>query len=58
MVENAVSEGRLVPLLDEHVRYEAGIFVVYPQSRYTSVNVRCFVDFLVAYNHPTATLME
>lgn len=49
MVEDAVSEGRLVPLLDEHIRYEAGIFVVYPQSHYTSVNVRSFVNFLVTH---------
>lgn len=49
IVEDAVGTKRLVPLLDEYIRYQAGIFVVYPQRRHTSVTVRSFIDFLVTH---------
>ena len=50
MVDDVLSDGRLIPLLDEYAHYEAGIFVVYPQSRYVSVNARSLIDFLVAHS--------
>jgi DNA-binding transcriptional LysR family regulator len=41
-----VRAGRLIPVLTEHTRREAGIYAVYPSRRHLSAKVRVFVDFL------------
>lgn len=38
--------GRLVPILDDRVIRDGGIYAVYPHRRYLPVRVRLFVDFL------------
>jgi DNA-binding transcriptional LysR family regulator len=44
-----VKAGRLETALDEYRPEEAGIQIVYPQTRHVSPKLRAFVDFLVAY---------
>lgn len=45
--------GRLVPVLEEFVVEEGGVYAVYPHSRHLSSKVRAFVDHLVAFFGPT-----
>ncbi len=40
-------EGRLISLMDGHIDFNAGLFLVYPQPRYFSNNVRNFIDYLL-----------
>lgn len=46
-VDDHIHAGRLVPLLDAHVRERADLFVVYPERRFMPARVRRFIDFMV-----------
>lgn len=48
MVEGDVTQGRLVPLLDDfQPKEEIGIYAVFGSQRFMTARLRCFVDFLV-----------
>lgn len=44
-----VASGRLVPVLDEFVMRDAGIYAVYPHRRYLPAKVRVLVDYLTKW---------
>lgn len=46
IVDQALSDGRLVALLDSYQAGEGGIYVVYPSRRHLPLKVRSFIDFL------------
>ena len=46
VVAHDIAEGRLVPVLDEWMPKDSGMFAVYPHRRYMPAKVRVFVDFL------------
>jgi LysR family transcriptional regulator for bpeEF and oprC len=46
MVEAALADGRLVPLLDDWATDPLPIYVMYPQNRHLSAKVRVFVDWV------------
>lgn len=48
-VQNEILDGTLVPLLEPNIRYNAGLYTVYPSNRHLSVNVRSFIDFIFGY---------
>jgi DNA-binding transcriptional LysR family regulator len=52
MTGEYVLDGRLLPVLEDYVREDVPIFVVYPSSRHLSPKVRAFVDFLVEIYGP------
>ncbi|KGK01190.1 LysR family transcriptional regulator [Thalassotalea sp. ND16A] len=45
IVEDAISEGRLVPILPDYTTLEFGLFAIYPHRTYVAKKVRCFIDF-------------
>jgi DNA-binding transcriptional LysR family regulator len=47
MVAHLIEKGELVELLGPLIKDEIPIYVAFPQRRYTSAKVRCFVDFFV-----------
>lgn len=49
-----IKSGRLVPVLDEYMTSDGGIYAVYPHRRYLPAKVRVLVDFLVQWfrEHP------
>jgi len=49
VVAKDLSAGRLVPLLEDNIAFDSGLYVVYPHSRYLAAKVRVFVDFLTNY---------
>ncbi len=49
IVARELVEGRLVSILQEHLRQNAGIWAIYPHNRHLSAKVRAFVDFAVDY---------
>ncbi len=49
MVMRELHKGRLTLLLDEYVHFSAGLYAVYPQRRFVSVNVRSLIDYLVGH---------
>lgn len=51
-----IEAGRLVPLLDGHLRDGAGIFAVYPHRRYLPAKIRVFVDFLAQWFRNNGTV--
>ena len=40
---------QLVPVLEGHIDYKAGLYAVYPRSRHLTPKVRCFIDYMVAH---------
>lgn len=44
LIADAIAEGTLVSWLDEFMNYDSPIYAVYPQNRYISKPVRCFLD--------------
>lgn len=46
MVEDALSNGQLVTVLDDYCAEETGLYAVYPYSKLVSSKVRAFVDYL------------
>lgn len=47
LVEEAVKDGRLVPLLEEFRPSASPIYALYPHRTYVAAKVRAFVDFLI-----------
>lgn len=47
IIEQAVADGRLVPVLPEWQPQASQIWAIYPSARYLSPKVRAFVDFYV-----------
>jgi len=45
----AIEDGTLIPVLENSVFRDGGIFVVYPHRRYLPAKVRALVDFLAAW---------
>jgi DNA-binding transcriptional LysR family regulator len=41
-----IETGELVPLFDDYLPKDRGIYAVYPHRRYLPAKVRVFVDFL------------
>jgi len=41
-----IEAGRLVPVLQDFVRQEGGVYAVYPHARYLPPKIRVFIDFL------------
>ena len=46
MVDEHLQRGQLVQLLSDYGTDDMPINIVYPQSRYLPLKVRCFIDFL------------
>jgi DNA-binding transcriptional LysR family regulator len=49
LVGDAVREGRLVSVLEDHLRQNGGIWAIYPANRHLSAKVRAFVDFAATF---------
>lgn len=49
VIEKEIEDGTLVPLLEDYIRTDAGIFAVYPHRRYLPAKVRAFVDYLAIW---------
>ncbi len=47
MVTEDIQAGRLISVLKDYCPRDTGIYIVYPQNRYLSINVRAFIDYLV-----------
>jgi len=45
IVEDAIKDGRLVPILPDYTTLEFGLFAIYPHRKYVAKKVRCFIDF-------------
>src|SRR3546814_1662239 len=52
VVGEHLKSGRLVSVLDDHVREDVPIYAVYPSNRHLSPKVRAFVDYLVEMYGP------
>ena len=52
IVWDTVKEGRLIPILEDYVFQEVGIYAIYPPNRHLSAKIHTFVDQLVAYFAP------
>ncbi len=48
IVEDAIDDGRLIPILPEYTTLEFGLFAIYPHRKYVAKKVRCFIDFMLA----------
>ncbi len=48
IVEEAIEDGRLIPVLPEYTTLEFGLFAIYPHRKYVAKKVRCFIDFMLA----------
>jgi DNA-binding transcriptional LysR family regulator len=48
IVEDAINEGRLIPILPDYTTLEFGLFAIYPHRKYVAKKVRCFIDFSLA----------
>ncbi|ROS01829.1 LysR family transcriptional regulator [Sinobacterium caligoides] len=46
--DNAVEDGRLMRVLEQHRPHSEGIWAVYPQNRHLSTKLRVVIDFLAA----------
>lgn len=46
-VNEYLSSGQLVSVLDEYQFTDTGVWILYPQQRYLAAKVRLFIDFLV-----------
>jgi len=47
IVEDALVDGRLLPVLPEYTTLEFGLFAIYPHRKYVAKKVRCFIDFIL-----------
>jgi DNA-binding transcriptional LysR family regulator len=45
IVEDAINDGRLIPILPNYTTLEFGLFAIYPHRKYVAKKVRCFIDF-------------
>ena len=48
IVDDALTDGRLIPILPSYTTLEFGLFAIYPHRKYVSKKVRCFIDFVIA----------
>lgn len=46
-IAEAIAAGRLVAVLDKHVRDHRSVYVLWPSSRHSVPKIRAFVDFMV-----------
>ena len=52
-VERAISEGRLMRVLDDYIAPPNGIYAVFPQRKHLPLRVRLWIDFLkLTYGNP------
>jgi DNA-binding transcriptional LysR family regulator len=49
IIENAIAEGRVVPILENLPEDRIGIHAVYPEGKFIQPVLRAFIDFLVEY---------
>ena len=49
IVQDALADGRLVPVLADWRLAARGLYAVYPQSRYLAPKVRALLDFVQAF---------
>lgn len=49
MAAEAVTDGRLVPVLSDYARPPTPAYIVYPHTRHLSLRVRAFIDHLIAW---------
>lgn len=47
LVAGAIADGRLVPVLDDHVRDHRNFCILWPSSRQSLPRIKAFVDFIV-----------
>ena len=45
IVEEAINNGYLIPILPEYTTLEFGLFAIYPHRKYVAKKVRCFIGF-------------
>jgi DNA-binding transcriptional LysR family regulator len=45
IVEDAIKNGQLIPVLSDYTTLEFGLFAIYPHRKYIAKKVRCFIDF-------------
>ncbi len=45
IVEDAIDDGLLLPVLPEYTTLEFGLYAIYPHRKYIAKKVRCFIDF-------------
>jgi DNA-binding transcriptional LysR family regulator len=48
IVEDAIRDGKLIPILPEYTTLEFGLYAIYPHRKYVAKKVRCFIDFALA----------
>lgn len=48
IVEDALSDGRLLSVLPEYTTLEFSLFAIYPHRKDVAKKVRCFIDFALA----------
>ena len=46
IAREAIASGSLVPIFEDHISRDRGIYAIYPHRRYLPAKVRAFVDFL------------
>jgi DNA-binding transcriptional LysR family regulator len=49
VIDGEIARGELVPVLDEWILGDGGIYAVYPHRRYLPAKVRVFVDYLAKW---------
>ena len=49
IIEGAITEGRVVPILEHLPEQRVSIHAVYPEGKFIQPTLRAFIDFLVAY---------
>jgi DNA-binding transcriptional LysR family regulator len=47
IIEDALSDGRLLPVLHNYTTLEFGLFAIYPHRKYVAKKVRCFIHFIL-----------
>ena len=53
-----IHDSHLVSFLESSIDFHAGLYAVYPQRRYVSANIRCFIDYLIEHNDQLKDLYE
>lgn len=47
IIHKAIEQGRLIPVLQDHVWHKMNLYAVYPNTRNLSTRVRTFIDYMV-----------
>lgn len=47
IVDDAISDGKLILILPEYTTLEFGLYAIYPHRKYVAKKVRCFIDFML-----------